>query len=389
MATKLLLADDSVTIQRVIELTFADEDIRVIAVGDGQQAIEAIEREHPDIVLADIGMPERDGYEVVAFVKRHATLGHVPVVLLAGAFEPVDEARARDIGCDGVLVKPFEPQVVINRVRALLSGGSAEFPWSSPPAAGASALSTPAAGAATPDSVRPAVPQTRRSLSAEPLDLLPSGEDTPPKLVIDEAIEDYFDQIDAALSKLPNDLRLAESGTGASARSREISAPREREPAGLAEAPRAPDEWESVKLSETAPERARGDARASSGAMNEPPQELFAPEPGAAQPPPRSRAPAARAPDRVPFAAPPSASPVLAEAFVALLAAEQGGAAAPVDQTSLAERLMTDEFIEAVTRRVLERLSDQVVRSTVGDIVSEVAERLVREEIEHIKKTAE
>ncbi len=107
MATKLLLADDSVTIQRVIELTFADEDIRVIAVGDGQQAIEAIEREHPDIVLADIGMPERDGYEVVAFVKRHATLGHVPVVLLAGAFEPVDEARARDIGCDGVLVKPF------------------------------------------------------------------------------------------------------------------------------------------------------------------------------------------------------------------------------------------------------------------------------------------
>ncbi len=50
---------------------------------------------------------------------------------------------------------------------------------------------------------------------------------------------------------------------------------------------------------------------------------------------------------------------------------------------------MTDEFIEAVTRRVLERLSDQVVRSTVGDIVSEVAERLVREEIEHIKKTAE
>ena len=89
MPHKLLLADDSVTIQRVIELTFADEDIRVIAVGDGRQAIERIQAERPDIVLADIGMPERDGYEVAAFVKSHPDLGHVPVLLLTGAFIPV------------------------------------------------------------------------------------------------------------------------------------------------------------------------------------------------------------------------------------------------------------------------------------------------------------
>src|SRR5512134_254938 len=122
MPHKLLLADDSVTIQRVIELTFADEDIRVIAVGDGRQAIERIQAERPDIVLADIGMPERDGYEVAAFVKSHPDLGHVPVLLLTGAFEPIDEGRAKAAGCDGVLVKPFEPQMVINRVKDLLAG---------------------------------------------------------------------------------------------------------------------------------------------------------------------------------------------------------------------------------------------------------------------------
>ena len=120
MPHTLLLADDSVTIQRVIELTFADEDIRVIAVGDGQQAIDRITADPPDIVLADTGMPERDGYDVATFIKNDPALAHIPVVLLTGAFEPVDGDRARQVGCDAVLVKPFEPQVVINRVRELL-----------------------------------------------------------------------------------------------------------------------------------------------------------------------------------------------------------------------------------------------------------------------------
>ena len=122
MHPKLLLADDSVTIQRVIELTFADEDVQVVAVGDGQQAIDRVKSDRPDIVLADVGMPERDGYEVAAFIKGDPALAHIPVLLLTGAFEPIDEARARAVGCDGVLVKPFEPQMVISRVRDLLAG---------------------------------------------------------------------------------------------------------------------------------------------------------------------------------------------------------------------------------------------------------------------------
>ncbi len=122
MQPKLLLADDSVTIQRVIELTFADEDVKVVAVGDGKQAIERVQTDRPDIVLADVGMPERDGYEVAAFIKGDPALAHIPVLLLTGAFEPIDEARARAVGCDGVLVKPFEPQMVISRVRDLLAG---------------------------------------------------------------------------------------------------------------------------------------------------------------------------------------------------------------------------------------------------------------------------
>ncbi len=82
MPYKLLLADDSVTIQRVIELTFADEDVQVVAVGDGKKAIASIQADRPDIVLADVGMPERDGYEVASFIKTSAELAHIPVLLL-------------------------------------------------------------------------------------------------------------------------------------------------------------------------------------------------------------------------------------------------------------------------------------------------------------------
>jgi CheY-like chemotaxis protein len=117
----LLLADDSVTIQRVIELTFAEEDVQVVAVSDGEQAIAAVDRRTPDIVLADVGMPGRDGYEVARHIKNTPRLAHIPVVLLTGAFEPIDQARAAAVGCDGVLAKPFEPQLVIGRVKELLA----------------------------------------------------------------------------------------------------------------------------------------------------------------------------------------------------------------------------------------------------------------------------
>jgi len=98
MAHKLLLADDSVTIQRVIELTFADEDVEVTAVGDGQMAIDRLDVDPPDIILADVDMPKRDGYEVAAYVKSRPKLAHIPVVLLTGAFEPIDLARATAAG---------------------------------------------------------------------------------------------------------------------------------------------------------------------------------------------------------------------------------------------------------------------------------------------------
>src|SRR5438034_10012461 len=91
---KLLLADDSVTIQKVIDLTFADEGMQVIAFGDGREAIAKIEKIAPDVVLADVFMPFMNGYEVCEYIKQHENLKHIPVMLLVRSFEPFDEAEA-------------------------------------------------------------------------------------------------------------------------------------------------------------------------------------------------------------------------------------------------------------------------------------------------------
>lgn len=148
MPHTLLLADDSATIQRVVELTFASEDIDVVTVGDGTEAIEAIERDAPDIVLADVSMPGRDGYEVASFVRSDPARDRIPVVLLTGAFEPLDASRCDAIGRHEVLVKPIEPRQVIGKVRELLELPPKNAPQAVAAAGGRGADPSPAVVAA-------------------------------------------------------------------------------------------------------------------------------------------------------------------------------------------------------------------------------------------------
>ena len=128
MPQTLLLADDSVTIQRVIALTFADEDIDVVAVSDGDQAIARMDAEPPDIVLVDVGMPGKSGYEVAAYVKQTPKLAHIPVVLLTAYAE--DEARLSSVRAQlaGFVAKPFAYDELIAAVKAAINGESGALP---------------------------------------------------------------------------------------------------------------------------------------------------------------------------------------------------------------------------------------------------------------------
>jgi CheY-like chemotaxis protein len=305
MAHKLLLADDSVTIQRVIELTFADEDVKVAVVGDGKQAIERIVGDRPDIVLADIGMPERDGYEVAAFVKNDPRFASIPVILLTGAFEPLDEDRARKVGCDGVLVKPFEPQVVINRVKELLAGRR-----SVPPAA---------IGTAAAEARERVIDRLDASLAPPPAPAV-----TP---TTGDALEDYFDRLDAAFANIgapPGASRAEDRSEDLSARIADLEQP----PPQAAPSGHDPmTGWDPELTADEGPAR----------------------------------------------------QPHLATAFAALLAAEEGDTSAAFPAFGVP--VVSEAVIEDIVGRVIARLGDSVVRQTV----TEVAERLVRQEIERIK----
>src|SRR6476661_491168 len=120
MAKKILLADDSITIQKVVELTFSDGDYEVTAVNNGAKAIQKLAEMRPDIILSDIIMPEKNGYEVCEYVKSHPEYRNIPVVLLTGTFEPFDPDRADKAGCDAVVTKPFESQSLIHKVDELI-----------------------------------------------------------------------------------------------------------------------------------------------------------------------------------------------------------------------------------------------------------------------------
>jgi CheY-like chemotaxis protein len=280
----LLLADDSLSIQRVIKLTFADQGIQVVAVGDGDQAIARMDAQPPDIVLADVAMPGKNGYEVASYVKKSARLAHIPVLLLAGAFEPVDQERVSESTCDGVLVKPFEPQAVIVRVKELLGSDPAE-----------SVAPTPA--------------------EEKPQEIQRSPEPGPrPVPHRSDRLDDFLDQVDAAIANLPKTRRA---------------------------------------------------------------------EPGVSSNPALSRA-----------LAESQTLPELAQAFAALVAAPSGtnglqprvATLFPAPLTALSpDAQISDELVDRIAARVLERMSDQVLRETVIDLVSSTAERLVREEIERIK----
>ena len=303
----LLLADDSVTIQRVIELTFANEDVRVVPVSDGAQAVRWIDLERPDIVLADVGMPQVDGYAVAKHVKQSPRLRDIPVLLLTGAFEPVDDEKVKASGCDGVLVKPFEPKQLVTRVKELLARGPVAAPAPEP--------ATVAAGTAA---------------SIEPADL-------------------ELDQLDDAMaSSAPPELAPVSVHADSTLPAPHLD-PLEAEPIEM------PQDWNPTFGADPEP--------------LEPPKERVWDLAVAAR-----RSPAKATPPIV------ANKLSLANAFSALLSAEQ---AQPAPQSLTP--VVTEALVEDVVRKVLTRVTGDMVRS----VVLEAAERLVREEIEKIKGGSE
>jgi CheY-like chemotaxis protein len=357
MEKKILVADDSLTIQKVVELTFVDSDYRLTCVSNGRLALEKIREERPDVVLADVVMPEKNGYEVCEEMKKNPATASIPVILLAGTFEPFDRERAERLGCDAIVSKPFDSRELFRKVESLVaasSGGSAPVERADWNAAPERPAERPAA----------AVPQERSAPN-------PFAAAAPSPFDAGFVEEDFTGSIRTLhagrgepLAHLygPDDVESA------------LAAFREVEPTARAtdwrDAAPPPDPDNRTRRIDVSSFRAprfdgeRGQPTGDESAVEVktaeplPPQPLDLP----ARPEPSGEVDVAASPETV-------SSTV---------------AAGPVSAGDLTEAYL-DRLAEKLAAKVVERLSDRIVREVAWEVVPETAELVVRERLRELE----
>jgi CheY-like chemotaxis protein len=436
MGKKILLADDSITIQKVIELTFSDEDFDVVTVGNGRLAVEKVQEVRPDVVLCDIIMPEKDGYEVCDFIKRNPSLSHIPVLLLTGAFEPFDQERAARVGCDGFLAKPFEPETLIAKVKDLLKK-AASRPASPAPLRPPPVAAEPFAAPREPAPTLPPSTSFSPGPSARPPEPIPfptaavrppgveSPSSPPPGPEVRFIPDEPFGDLDGA--SFGTDTDTATASFGAPPAERPTTFPVADEPAATRDLlPMTPEESESL-----APPAATDSASTvmfKAGAISwstpsvEPPAVAPPPPPTpplgetefeevvdedvvgfpggfGASPIPPSFEPPAAAPPPPPAPEPrlisaigvptgpraPAPPPAVAE--VAPSFADVGGdeALAATTASVAAGVAVPADMVAQIAQRVVAQISEKVVAQIAWEVIPDLAEAMLKREIERLK----
>ena len=174
-APTVVFIDDSATMREVIKIAFRRENIDVVAYPDAASALTNIEQGNPDVVITDVIMPDKDGYEVCQHIKQHPRLNNTPVILMSGVVNRAVAEKAFSVKADELIRKPFQPQDLITRVKHLLNpeSESAAPAAVNPSAALSSIFATPANGGnrprpAAPIAVAPTVPISISTPALEP-----------------------------------------------------------------------------------------------------------------------------------------------------------------------------------------------------------------------------
>ena len=195
MPKQILLVEDSVTMQKVVQIAFAREDYEIRSATSADEALSRLKEARPDIVVADAGLTGKSGYDLAAAVKAEPTTKDVPVLLLTGNFNPYDEARGQRSGVDAFLVKPFDTQSVIDKVNGLVRGrpaAGAAAPVAAPisdrrpaaaPVSPVAVAVKPAVVAPAAVAAAPASSATPQGLGAPPMRLTPAPVASGPSLM--------------------------------------------------------------------------------------------------------------------------------------------------------------------------------------------------------------
>lgn len=409
MSKRLLLADDSITIQKVIQITFAHEDYELTITDNGDSAFARAKELVPDMVLADVYMPGKNGYELCAAIKQEPALRHIPVLLLAGSFEPFDEGKARASGADSWIEKPFESQALIDKVATLLSAApAAVIPAPAIPEPNvepASAMTDPFADVSFEEPAAAAVPPA--ATAAMPDDWSDLNERLAVPVIEDEPAESAFGELPAAPSfdfapepfaPLQDEPMTFEEPVAAGAEfdmfadadevmalgDDDILGAEDLEPAGE-EPSLVPWSRDDLPVEEPFETFAEPDPFAPAPATLDP----FVPAPAALEPvvPVVPVVPVAAS---VPVEAPPVATEPIPEPPVepAPVAAVPAAAALVEQRVVSLTEAEIERIVERAVGNVIEKLAGSVLEKVAWEVVPDLAEALIKEEIRKIKDAA-
>ena len=118
-ARRVLITDDEPITRMLVKLLLEQETYKVLEASTGRQAVDIAKRECPDLLIIDLHMPDMDGYQAIAHVRRELTLATMPIVVLTSEDGPGVERRVLDLGADDYVVKPFDAEVLLSRVNAV------------------------------------------------------------------------------------------------------------------------------------------------------------------------------------------------------------------------------------------------------------------------------
>ena len=383
MPKKILLADDSLTIQKVVELTFSDSDFELVCVSNGRRALEKVREQRPDLILADVVMPEKNGYEVCEAIKGDAATAGIPVVLLSGTFEPFDRERAEHIGADAIVSKPFDSHQLLAQVEALLARAPKEMPA---PSSGATTVGIPIASMApSPSSSAEDFTGTYRipEPAAEPADPF---EEEYGRGGVDSAIE-AFEKVQpgsafAAETEIEIDDRRL---TGKSS----VEEAGGVQPRWLAE---EPERTAPMPIVKPPPVQAPADAfdlwvPGDSGSRVAPPSAATVALRGPLMPAPAAEAPGEAIALKGPLDAPkpePTPSVQPSEASVAIPKLKQ-----MLSTVARSNGDLSDADIERLAEKVVEKLSEMVVREIAWEVIPDMAEIVIKQRIKELESGIE
>jgi CheY-like chemotaxis protein len=389
MPKKILLADDSLTIQKVVELTFSDSDFELVCVSNGQRALEKVREERPDLILADVVMPEKNGYEVCEAIKGNPATARIPVVLLSGTFEPFDRERAERIGADAIVSKPFDSHQLLSQVEALLARAPEQAPA---PSLEATTVAIPMASMVLSP---PTEPVAKPAEEPPPFEAGFTAEDftgtfrVPAPAVSADPFEEEYGRagVDSAIEAFekvqPGPAFAAE--TEIEIDDRRLTGKSLVEEAGgvrpqwLAE---EPEKTAPIPIVEPPPVQAPADTfdvwgPGDSGSRVEAPSLATAALRGPLMPAPVAEAPAEPEPT-------PSAQP----------AAQASGTAIPkltqlLSTISRSNGDLSDADIERLAAKVVEKFSEKIVREIAWEVIPDMAEIVIKQRIKELESGIE